>query len=213
MPEACAPRSGWTGLLLAGGRSARMGTDKGSLPHHPGSRRDLFTTAVELLQECCAEIKILGGARGLPSGPHDLEVVPDSVPFAGPFHALLEAQSAWSSPWALILPLDMPALHAAFLQHGQERAEQGLATGATGIHAVDQAGRGCFPVWLHRDAHPALRSFQEDGGRSLFAALQAARVQAWQSESSSAAPGGNPFRNLNTPEDLQAWHHSLNDQA
>ena len=213
MPKACVPRSGWTGLLLAGGRSARMGTDKGSLPHHPGSRRNLFSTAVKLLQECCAEVRILGGTPGLAVNPEGLQVIPDAVPFAGPLEALLGAQAEWSSPWALVLPLDMPALHAGVLRLGQERAERGFSNDAMGVHAVDQSGRGCLPVWLHQDAFPALRSFQEDGGRSFFAALQAARLQAWQPEPSAEDLGGNPFRNLNTPEDLRAWHHSLKEKA
>lgn len=209
MPAAPAPRSRWTGLLLAGGRSVRMGTEKGSLPRHPEQGPDLFTAVAEQLLGQCAHLLILGGTRTYTHQGQDLPVLADAVAQGGPLQALLDSAEQWSSAYVLVMPLDMPALSPEFLAAGQAAAEAAFEQGTPGLYAEDAKGLGCFPLWLHRDLLPALQAFREQGKRGLFAGLRAAGVLGWTPADAPEAPGGDPFRNLNTPEDLQAWHACL----
>ncbi|MGB0952179.1 MAG: molybdenum cofactor guanylyltransferase [Planctomycetota bacterium] len=212
MPEAIVPRSGWTGLLLAGGRSARMGTEKGRLPHDPRSGIDLFSKMVQRLQACCSQTLVLGGDRGFEQDGLMQDPIPDAEAHAGPLQALLHSATSWPTSWTLVLPLDMPALDASLLHNGQQAAEQALEEGHPAMFALDPQERGCFPLWLHQDALQPLKEFRSRGQRSLFAGLKHVGALGWRPSATRKVPGGDPFRNLNTPADLQAWHDCLPSQ-
>lgn len=209
MAEANAPRSGWTGLLLAGGRSARMGTEKGRLPHDPHSGLDLFSKMVQRLEACCPQVLVLGGDRGHEHAGVMQAPLADAEAHAGPLQALLHSASAWPSHWTMVLPLDMPALDQSLLRAGQEAAEAAFSDGHPAMFATDAEGRGCFPLWLHQDVIQPLQEFRASGQRSLFAGLKQAGALGWSPSATRKVPGGDPFRNLNTPADLQAWHDCL----
>lgn len=212
MPEAIAPRSGWTGLMLAGGRSARMGTEKGRLPRDPQDQTDLFTGVAKQLLACCTAMCILGGDRTFEEHGQSWAPIADQQAHSGPLTAILDSASDWPTPWAMILPLDMPALPTTLLAAGQAAAERARGQGHPGQYAVNQDARGCFPLWLHRDVLAPLQKFRQEGRRSLFAGLIRVDALGWNPAGDFLAPGGDPFRNLNTPADLQAWHDCLSEQ-
>lgn len=110
-------------LLLAGGRSRRMGQDKGQL---------LFQgkTFVEGLLEKGRQLGI--GPAYLSGGGRkeaNVQTVPDIYPDRGPlggFHACMKAMAA---PYCLVLPVDVPQIPLEILEellnahHEQEDAE------------------------------------------------------------------------------------------
>jgi molybdenum cofactor guanylyltransferase len=109
------------GLVLAGGRSSRMGTDKAALVHPDG--RPLARRCVDLLAEAgCATVALsLRHDQNLPPGFADLPQVmlvrdPEGMsqgPLGGMLAAMrLRPQAAW-----LILACDLPRLDLATLTH------------------------------------------------------------------------------------------------
>lgn len=109
MSDPKAPNPTFGALILAGGRSSRMGTDKASLSYRG-------VTLLEHMRDLAGQS---GAALALVSGgPHG--DVPDGVPLAGPVAglcALADHVPAGQSPerW-LVIPVDMPCLQPLLLQ-------------------------------------------------------------------------------------------------
>ena len=100
------------GLVLAGGRSIRMGRDKGAIAWHGKPQREY---AADMLKNLCAEVFI--SCR--PGQESSMETVyptlPDTFGDLGPFGAILSAfRQAPNSAW-LIVACDLPLLDHATL--------------------------------------------------------------------------------------------------
>lgn len=98
-----------TGIVLAGGKSSRMGTDKAHLNWHGDT----------LLNHMLARLRASGAEHLLISGDQPgYPCITDSTPFAGPGCALQNVLSRLpsSSAGALIVPVDMPLLPVAALR-------------------------------------------------------------------------------------------------
>lgn len=95
---------------------------------------------------------------------------------------------------------------------GMERVEENPAVTQPGMFAADLENRGCFPLWLHRSAAAGLKSAIQDGEKSLFRALFLSGAVSWNPPSVEGSQGADPFLNLNTPGDLEAWQSSLTEQ-
>jgi molybdopterin-guanine dinucleotide biosynthesis protein A len=104
------------GILLAGGRSQRMGRDKASLPWHGST---LARRAVGLLARCCEPpvIVVCAPEQELPPLPAWVEIVRDPAPGLGPLAGLaagLEAAAA-RAPVAAVCAVDAPLAHPAVM--------------------------------------------------------------------------------------------------
>lgn len=102
------------GVVLAGGRSTRMGRDKASLPVAPGVRLvDRVVAAVGAALREAGE----PGARVLVSGEvAGHECVPDGAPGLGPVAGIAAALARLTDgDRALLVPVDLPALAPAAL--------------------------------------------------------------------------------------------------
>lgn len=96
----------WNGIVLAGGRSSRMGRDKAMLPWHGGT----------LLDHMRGRLREAGAARVVISGAYpDPDAIPDVTSDAGPAAALAQlAPKLEDGVWVLV-PVDMPLLDASLL--------------------------------------------------------------------------------------------------
>ena len=101
----------FSAVLLAGGKSSRMGRDKAALVVNgrPLWRRQLAT----LEATGAAEVFV----SGKPDWPHEgIVCVPDSVEDSGPLAGIAASLRHCASPFLLALAVDMPSMTAAFLQ-------------------------------------------------------------------------------------------------
>jgi molybdopterin-guanine dinucleotide biosynthesis protein A len=96
-------RQDLTGLVLAGGRSRRMGTDKALLPV---DGRPLVCNVAARLAAHCPTVLVASGRRRL------LQVVwpqvDDRVPGAGPLAGILGGLAAATTPLVAVVAVDMP---------------------------------------------------------------------------------------------------------
>ncbi len=112
------PKKSLCGLVLAGGRSSRMGRDKGLLVHPDG--RTLVTRSHDLLRDAgCNHVVIsLRHDQEIPAGLDELQIVRDpegasSGPMAGIVSGMrLHPESDW-----LVLACDLPRLDLVTLSH------------------------------------------------------------------------------------------------
>lgn len=99
-------------VLLAGGRSTRMGRDKAALiiEGEPLWQRQL----AKLRALSPHELFISGRADG-PYAGAGVEIIEDAVPGLGPLGGIAAALRRAESPLVLILAIDLPAMTAKFL--------------------------------------------------------------------------------------------------
>jgi molybdopterin-guanine dinucleotide biosynthesis protein A len=190
-----------TGIILAGGRSSRFGTDKASAVYRG---RPLLQVACDALGAVCASLVVVA-APGQPlpalSVSRPLDVVYDRVPFQGPLPALAAGFRATTAELALVAAVDLPLLRPALLEF--------LLSLVAGHDAVvPHVGGRLQPLLAVYRTLPALRASEQTLATGRRAAqdileLLQYRVVA-ESELVAADPELLSFRNANTPDDLAA---------
>lgn len=173
----------WRAVLLAGGRSSRMGTDKALLPWSNGT---LLTHMHALL--CAA-----GTAQVIVSGTRpSVDGVPDALPDTGPMGALAQLVPRLNDGTWLIVPVDMPLLSQGLI-------DALLATTST-CACVEHH---MLPMVLRID--DGVRAVMADiGGRPGRERSLRALQQSLGVEHLPASVWQHALRNCNTPEDWAA---------
>lgn len=108
-----------TAVLLAGGESRRMGTDKAEIVFNG---EPLWQRQLRILRELRPE-KIFVSARAERAWlPADAELLLDQPPSRGPISGLAVALARMRTSHLIVLAVDMPFVTAAHLQKLSERA-------------------------------------------------------------------------------------------
>jgi len=185
----------FSGFVLAGGRSSRMGTDKAFLQL---DGRSLLLRALGLLRTLTPEVRIVGPAsKFAPYG----SVVEDLYPGRGPLAGIHAALSASATELNLILAVDLPFVTGSLLRFILEQAQASNA-----VVTVPRIAGGYQPLCaVYR---PAFASVAQDaietGNNKIDAlfALTTTRVLE-ENEFGRFAFSAAMFENLNSPEDLR----------
>lgn len=102
----------WTGVVLAGGQSSRMGRDK-ALIELDGIT--LLDRAIELLRPHAKEILVIGDPEKYT--PEHATVLPDDLPGKGPLGGLVTALKHARYVRILVLACDLPNISDRLLIH------------------------------------------------------------------------------------------------
>jgi len=187
-----------------------MGTDKRHLSVSCVEGKSLMEHAGQMLASLCVELSVLvadSAEQGLPEG---FTVHADGTPGAGPLAALADNLSGLRTPFALILPVDMPCL-----QHGQLQELMSLISQPTctteALFIQDESGRPTFPLVAKREFAASLAAEVRQGQVRLFQGLRAAGASGvtpdWLLPGTC---GPDPLLNLNSPEDIETLESGLN---
>jgi len=187
-----------TGVLLAGGRSSRMGADKAMLVFQG---RPLAAGPLEVLRSVAGHVVVASG-DGKRLGwleAEGVEQVADPVPDAGPLSGLVAGLECARTPLVAVLAVDMPFASAAVL-----RLLARLWDGHDAVVPVTEAGLEPLHAVYAVATAPLLRGELDRGERSLRRALSTRTVRRVEPEEwREADPTGRFARNLNRPEDLR----------
>ncbi|WP_462325299.1 molybdenum cofactor guanylyltransferase [Desulfoplanes sp.] len=188
------PSLGLQGVVLAGGKSTRMGKDKARVVFHG---QDLVKHAVKVLENLCDQVWISGrdgSGHGL-SNPWFL----DEAPGKGPLRGIVTALEHIKAP-CMFLPCDLPLMDvptASRLTHAYKNRPPGtLRTDfiqqATGFIEALVAiyDPGCIPF--------INRALSQEHYKVARAIPDQFCVHIPYSRS-----GSRPFLNINYPEDLE----------
>ena len=164
------PVAGFSGAVLTGGRSRRMGRDKAFVCF---AGRQLAVIARRALEQAGAtEVLSVGGdlSRLAALG---FRALPDDAPGEGPLGGLLVALRAARSDWVAVLACDLP--HA-----GPHTLRELLGHAGEGVDAVvpllDGRPQTAHAVW-RRDCRRSLEALFAAGERRLGAAPEHVRTR------------------------------------
>jgi molybdopterin-guanine dinucleotide biosynthesis protein A len=101
-----------SGIVLAGGRSARFGRDK--LAEQIGDR-PMLHLAIDALAAVTSEVIVVAPPDVDPPIPETIRLVHDASPYEGPLAGCLSGLTAAREPLVLIAGGDMPSLEPAVL--------------------------------------------------------------------------------------------------
>lgn len=184
-------------VLLAGGRSARMGRDKATLPLPDGT---LLERIVRVIGPAFREVIVCGAAA--PAGARAVaDRRADSGPLAGIEAGLSEARTAE----AFVLACDMPRVSARLASLLLERS-RGHDVALPRVGDRDQPLCAAYT----RTTLPKLSSYLGAGGRrvaTFVASLDAVRVG--EDELTRAGIALEELSDIDTPADYEAFLTSL----
>jgi len=185
-------RQSITALILAGGKSRRMGgSDKGLLPFGGGL---LAGHVIDAIRPQVGAVMISANRNHDAYGEFGLPVLSDPLDgFQGPLAGFLAGLQAMQTEHLLTLPCDGPVIVpdlARRLADGLEQAQAKIA--------VAHDGRRLQPVYalLHRSTLDSLRQVLDQGERKIDRWYP---HQPWVTVDFSDVP--EQFSNINTPDD------------
>ncbi len=181
-----------SGIILAGGKSRRMGQDKGLLDFR---NKPLIAHVMEALKPLCDEVIIIANDQAY----HEfgLPVYPDLYPDKGPLGGICTGLTYTAHEQSLVLSCDTPFINTPLLSH----LVQQTAKGPIGI--CYEAGRVQPLVGLYgKSIQNELKEHLEADQLSLTKALSA--MDHTQVEIHPDLPFYHPhlFFNINRPGDL-----------
>ncbi len=190
------------GVILAGGKSLRMGGGDKSLVMLGG--RPLIAHVIERVRPQVADLIINAGGNVDRFGDFGLDVVADTVGgHAGPLAGVLTglewlAEKRPEAGWLLSVPADTPFLPADLVR----RLMDALIDGGADMACARSIGRihPVIGIWPSSMAGDLRRAIVDEGlrkARAWTARYRVAHVEF------NAAPV-DPFFNVNRPEDLAA---------
>jgi molybdenum cofactor guanylyltransferase len=186
-------------VLLAGGRSTRMGEDKATLmlEDEPLWKRQMHKLEAIGASHILISTGERDGTDFLESG---MEIVPDKQPDRGPLGGIEAAMSRTDVPWLLVLAVDVPWMSTEYLRT--------LATDAitSGLGLVPAGLRGFEPlVAVYPTASlDLLRDCLASGQLATRSFVRKAMEQGLVEIRKIAPREESLFRNVNTPEDFAA---------
>lgn len=185
-----------TGLLLAGGKSRRMGADKRFL--HVGERT-LFERTLTTLQQVFSQVIVVIAQDSEPLDA-PVPVLRDLIPNCGSLGGLFTGLKQSKNPYVFVVACDMPFLQPRVIQSVIERrgdADVLMAKvdGLQPMHAV--YGKRCLPV---------MEEMLKSGDLKIQHIIKSPLLKVRLLEEPALKqidPDGKSFLNVNTLSDLE----------
>ena len=198
---------GSAGVVLAGGRSSRMGTPKAALEWHGST---LLRRTVGILARATGGPVVVVRAKGqeLPELPGDVQVIDDPREGKGPVQGLAAGLGALinHADAAFVSSTDMPFLHPAFVRRVLRAVHEGADVGLPIARGHPQPLAAAYRTSL---APTAERLLTQERLRPAFLFEQCVvsrlDVAALKDDPVLAAldPGLDSVVNVNEPEDYE----------
>jgi molybdopterin-guanine dinucleotide biosynthesis protein A len=187
-----------TGILLAGGKSRRMGEDK---RHLVVGEQTLLERGLAVLRSTFQNVLVVIAQDSSPLGV-DARVVRDLVPDCGSLGGLYSGLMQATTPWVFVVACDMPFLNQAVIaQFTSRRTTTDIVMAKLDarlqpMHAL--YGKQCLPV-LEQMVLARQLKIQEMVSQS---SLRVCYVT--EADLLSIDPSGRSFCNVNTLADLES---------
>lgn len=190
-----------SGVILAGGNSSRMGTDKAELKLHGQA---LLERTVRVLTQVVNDMVIVGPPR--PNLELDVRCICEPNPGQGPLPAMVTGLAAARYTRSLVVACDLPLMRPGLICHLLTLLRDGIQAAVPVIDGVPQPllavyQREAGKIMQSQLHHPARRD------RSPTSALRRLRVQfVSEDECRHFDPQLDSFAQINTAAE---WHSLL----
>ncbi|WP_202800252.1 NTP transferase domain-containing protein [Pontibacter sp. BAB1700] len=190
------------GLVLAGGKSLRMGQDKGAMAWHGKEQRYHMA---DLLGELCEQVYISCRTEQQAELDVNYSTLTDTFIGLGPYGAILSAfrkdpDAAW-----LVVACDLPLLDPATLKHLVEHRNTS-ANATTYASPQDGFPEPLIAIWEPK-SYQVLLSFLAQGYTCPRKVLRNCEIHLIESANADA------LLNVNTPEELEQVQLLLQDKT
>ena len=186
-----------TGILLAGGKSRRMGEDKRYLVV---GEQTLLERGLAVLRSIFEEVLVVI-AQDSPGLDVDARIVRDLVPDCGSLGGLYTGLKEATTPYIFVVACDMPFLDQAVISQFTSRitsADIVMAKLAGRLHPMHALySKRCLPVIEQMVLARQLKIQEIVSRESLLVQY------VTEADLVGIDPSGHSFQNVNTPEDLE----------
>ncbi|HMR57448.1 MAG TPA: NTP transferase domain-containing protein [Cyclobacteriaceae bacterium] len=180
------------GLVLAGGLSTRMGTDKRLLAYHGKPHGEFL---FDLLYHVCERVHTSCRKEQLISA--SLNPIPDKYNYPGPINGIISAMETNPEKAWLIVAVDMPRVTLPTLDYLiRNRDKTKVAT--CFLHEPENFIEPLLTLWEPK-ALPLVTEYAAAGNTSPRLFLEANPIHSLR------APDQKILSNINTPEDLENY--------
>jgi molybdopterin-guanine dinucleotide biosynthesis protein A len=192
-----------TGIILAGGKSLRMGKDKARIDL---AGKPLISYAIDVLKPVCKSIIISSNSEDYESYGHPVQkdLIPECGPMGGIYSTLLHSSSSLN----LVLSCDMPLVSSDLLKYIIDNMDdRKISVPVHGENYLEPLCAG-YPF----EIIPYLQKFIEKKNLKLHNLIE--RVPSKQIRIDSRNKFYHPdiFLNINRPGDLEKAGYLLNDK-
>ena len=193
-----------TGILLAGGKSSRMGREKGGIEI---GDRTLLRNGLDILEKCCDEI-LVSTCTGLPEVDGYTQVC-DEIRDIGPMGGVFTCLRYSNSNRNLVLSYDMPLVNSDLLFRLLDEAQEADLV----VPALGDGWPEPLCAMYRKSTMETLSKLIEKGNYAMHDLYALVRTRVLRIGPGS--PGFHPdlFLNVNRPEDLKRYFSILNDDA
>jgi len=185
----------FSAVLLAGGRSSRMGHDKAALII---DGQPLWERQWTKLQSLGTEDLFISGKSDALYAGEGREVIEDPIADAGPMSGIVAALRRAKHAWLLVLAVDLPDVPAALLA---DLLRESMLTGAGRVPAREDWLQPLAAVYP-RACLPIAEECLAGTNRSVRRFFRRAARMGLVKDRPISADEHALFRNVNTPDDL-----------
>ena len=184
----------FSAVILAGGKSSRMGRDKAFLEI---GGQTLLARQIQLVREAGAVEIFISGRATVDYSTFGDRVLPDKFPDAGPLAGIERALDATKSPVLFVLAIDLPEMDAGFLKR--------LAVDCSESHgAIPRVNGNLEPLaaFYPKAAHALAVASLERGSFAVKEFAEACVRSGLAQFVELDAGEARRFANWNSPDDL-----------
>jgi molybdenum cofactor guanylyltransferase len=195
-------KSELTGLVIAGGKGSRMGTEKGLIQF---GGKPLIIYPIELLKQVCSDVMISANTTA-----YDflkLKVVPDITPGGGPMQGIYSGLIASSSRYVFVLSCDMPLINSGLIEHLTASSYQ-----ANAVVAFQNGFAEPLCGIYNRDLIPEMKNHIAEKKFKLISFLEDVNARFVRVDGSLPFYSADLFLNVNTPGDLLQGEKLLSEK-
>ena len=176
------------GLVLAGGKSVRMGTDKGLMDYKGKPQREYL---FELLSNVCE--RVFTSCRIEQNVPPSLNPIPDKFDYNSPINGILSGMQMHPDKAWLIVAVDMPFVDLAALQCLLKSRNKSMVATCF-LHEPENFPEPLLTLW-EPVAYPLLVAYTSEGNVSPRLFLESNPVKIVK------PPDKKVLSNINYPKD------------
>jgi molybdopterin-guanine dinucleotide biosynthesis protein A len=180
-----------TGIILSGGQSTRMGTDKALIRFN---KKTLLENAIEICKPMCTNILI--SSNNQEHKISGIKIIPDEFLNCGPLSGIYSCLKKSETPWNFVISVDAAFVEPAFIEYLMNETDDSDA-----IVPIHDKGKEPLISMYHKNGLVEMQKHLKSGDlkmQNLINAINAKFVdsQYWIDKFP------NIFRNLNKPEDI-----------